>query len=271
MDTGAFVSADNSAVWSESLSTLTVADNTAVYVYATKVGLHTITATSGGKTATIKFWAYNLPADAYTVSASAAATTLAPSANTIVTLTVTDVFGNVVDAADARLTATASDKVRLAGQALTQSLNTSSSGTTQFTVVADATTGTGTITIAPTGTETGTTNPFSSTYVKPTGAADPVKSYTLTFTVAGTGAKTNDEIYNQAVDAETEAAKATAKAADALAEAKLATAAAGKAETAAKTAGTDAVAAADAAKAAAAKAALAVAFAASASASAACG
>jgi len=266
---GAYVSTTATTAWNAGLSTVTVAEGASVYVFATTVGLHTITVTSGDKTSTIRFWAYNLATDYYSVSAVADASTLKPSSNTVVTLTVRDIFGNVVDAADGLLTATAAGKVRLAGQALSQSLNTTAAGNSAFTIIGDATAGEGTITIAPTATGA---QAWATAYVAPTGAAAPVKSTTVTITVEGAPAKSAELLAAEAnaaalaaleakLAAEKVAAEAAAATAKAAADAAAATAKAesdakiAAAEAAAKKAGEDAVAAANAASAAAVEAA----------------
>jgi len=219
---GAFVAAAAGGAWNAGLSTLTVAEGTTVYVFATTTGLHTVTVTSGGKTVAIKFWAKNQATDYYTVSAVADSSSLLPSANSVVTVTVKDIFGNVVDAADGLLTATAADKVRLAGQALSQSLNTTASGTSAFTIIADAAAGTGTITIAPTATGA---ESWLSTYVAPTGAAAPVSSATVTITVAGVAGKSAAELAADAATAAVTALEAKLAAEKVAAEAAAATAA----------------------------------------------
>ena len=247
-------------LWNAGVTSIEVSAGGTIYAFAQKTGLHTITATSGGKTTSIQFWAYNLETNYYTLTANADKTTLVAGSNGVVTIDVKDIFGNIVDTANNLLTATAEGKVRLAGQALTQDMGTTSTGSFSFTVVADSTAGTGTVTIAP-GTRA---SAWGATYVKPTGAADPVRTVTLTFTVTAATAKTTDDAVAAAVAAEVEAKKATTEAAAAVAAAKEATAAATKAATdavaAAKAAGDAAVAAAkaagDAAVAAAVKAAL---------------
>jgi hypothetical protein len=215
---GAFVSTTASTAWSAGLSTVTVAEGASVYVFATMTGLHTITVTSGGKTVLIKFWAYNLATDYYTVSAVADASTLKPSSNAVVTLTVKDIFGNVVDAADGLLTATADGKVRLAGQALSQSLNTTAAGTSAFTIIGDSTAGSGTITIAPTATGA---QAWATAYVAPTGAAAPVKSTTVTITVEGAPAKSAELLAIEAIQAKAAADKIESEAKIALLQAAL--------------------------------------------------
>jgi trimeric autotransporter adhesin len=216
---GAFVSSTASTAWNAGLSTVTVAEGASVYVFATTVGLHTITVTSGDKTSTIRFWAYNLATDYYSISAVADASTLKPSSNTVVTVTVKDIFGNVVDAADGLLTATASAKVRLAGQALSQSLNTTAAGTSSFTIIGDATAGEGTITIAPTATGA---QAWATAYVAPTGAAAPVKSTTVTITVEGAPAKSAELLAIEAIAAKAAADKAESDAKIAALEAQIA-------------------------------------------------
>jgi len=197
-DAGSYVSTTATTAWNAGASSVTVAEGVSVYVFATTVGLHTITVTSGGKTVLIKFWAYNLATDYYTISAVADNATPKTGANTIVTVTVKDVFGNVVDAADGLLTATAAASVRLAGQALTQALNTTAAGTSSFTIIADATAGTGTITIAPTATGAAA---WASGYTVPTGAGAVVKSATVTITVEGAPAKSPELLAIEAIQA----------------------------------------------------------------------
>ena len=177
--------------WNVGVSTITVAAGASVYAYATTTGVHTITATSGDKTTTMKFYGYNVETDYYTLSATADSASITTGQTGVVTINVKDVFGNVVDTTGSLMTATASGKVRLAGQALTQTVDTGVLGTFSFTVLADATAGSGTITIAPTTTGAAA---WATTYVKPAGAADPVKSVTLTFTVTGATLKTVDDV-----------------------------------------------------------------------------
>jgi hypothetical protein len=212
--------ATGACAWDAGLSTRTVAAGSSIFAYATKVGTHTITATSGDKTTTIQFYAYNAETDYYTVSATSDSTSITTGQTGVVTLNVKDVFGNVVDTASGLLTATASGKVRLAGQALTQEMATGVDGTFSFTVLADATAGSGTITIAPTTTGA---NAWGASYVAPTGAAAPVKSVTLTFTVTGATLKTVDDVAT-AVEAAVAALKAEIAANKVLTDAKIAAA-----------------------------------------------
>jgi hypothetical protein len=212
--------ATGACAWDAGLSTRTVAAGSSIFAYATKVGTHTITATSGDKTTTIQFYAYNAETDYYTVSATSESTSITTGQTGVVTLNVKDVFGNVVDTASGLLTATASGKVRLAGQALTQEMATGVDGTFSFTVLADATAGSGTITIAPTTTGA---NAWGASYVAPTGAAAPVKSVTLTFTVTGATLKTVDDVAT-AVEAAVAALKAEIAANKVLTDAKIAAA-----------------------------------------------
>jgi hypothetical protein len=212
--------ATGACAWDAGLSTRTVAAGSSIFAYATKVGTHTITATSGDKTTTIQFYAYNAETDYYTVSATSDSTSITTGQTGVVTLNVKDIFGNVVDTASGLLTATASGKVRLAGQALTQEMATGVDGTFSFTVLADATAGSGTITIAPTTTGA---NAWGASYVAPTGAAAPVKSVTLTFTVTGATLKTVDDVAT-AVEAAVAALKAEIAANKVLTDAKIAAA-----------------------------------------------
>ena len=219
-DAGALICDAADCDIADGVSSLVVSSTGSAFVFARTTGVHTITATSGDKTTTIKFHAYNAATDYYTLSAAADSTSITTGQTGVVTITVKDLFGNVVDTTGSLLTATASGKVRLAGQALSQTVDSAVDGTFAFTVLADATAGSGTITIAPTTTGA---NAWASSYEALTGYSAPVKSVTLTFTVTGATLKTTD---------------------DAVAAANAATAAAEKA-------GTDAVAAANAATAAA--------------------
>ena len=202
--TGAFICAlATGCDWDGGVASYEASATASVYAYATKTGVHTVTATSGGKSTTITFYAYNLATDYYKVSATADSQSLVTGGNGVITVSVTDIFGNIVDT-DSVLTASATGKVRLAGQALTQDFGTTATGSFAFTVLADATAGSGTITIAPTTTGA---NAWASSYVVPTGAAAPVKSVTLTFTITGATLKTIDDV---ATAVEAIAAKATA-------------------------------------------------------------
>jgi trimeric autotransporter adhesin len=192
-----------SCAWDAGLSTRTVAAGSSIFAYATTTGVHTITATSGDKTTTIRFFAYNAETDYYTVSAAADSTSIKTGQTGVITVNVKDIFGNAVDTTGSLLTATASGKVRLAGQALTQTIDTGVNGTFAFTVLADATAGSGTITIAPTTTGA---NAWGASYVAPTGAAAPVSSATLTFTVEGATLKTVDDLAAAQAEAAAKAA-----------------------------------------------------------------
>jgi len=247
--TGALVCSTADCELGDGVTSLTIKNGGHAYVFATKTGIHTVTITSGDKTTTVKFYAYNLATDYYTLSASADSTSMTSGGNGVITVNLKDVFGNVVDSSGSLLTATAEGKVRLAGQALTQTLDTGIDGSFKFTVLADSTAGTGTVTI--TSTETGA-NAWGATYVPLTGYAAPVKSVTLTFTVTGATLKTTDDAV---AAAEKAGADATAAANAAKAAADAAAAAAKAAETAAVAAAAKAEAEAKAATAAAQKAA----------------
>jgi len=266
-DAGALICDAADCDIADGVSSLVVSSTGSAYVFARKTGVHTITATSGDKTTTMKFYAYNAATDYYTVSAAADSTSITTGQTGVVTITVKDLFGNVVDTTGSLLTATASGKVRLAGQALSQTVDSGVDGTFAFTVLADATAGSGTITIAPTTTGA---NAWASSYEVLTGYSAPVKSVTLTFTVTGATLKTTDDAV-AAANAATAAAQkagtdavaaanaataaATAASAAAVAAANAATAEAAKATAAATAASAAAVAASAAAQAAAVEAA----------------
>jgi len=266
-DAGALICDAADCDIADGVSSLVVSSTGSAYVFARKTGVHTITATSGDKTTTMKFYAYNAATDYYTVSAAADSTSITTGQTGVVTITVKDLFGNVVDTTGSLLTATASGKVRLAGQALSQTVDSGVDGTFAFTVLADATAGSGTITIAPTTTGA---NAWASSYEVLTGYSAPVKSVTLSFTVTGATLKTTDDAV-AAANAATAAAQkagtdavaaanaataaATAASAAAVAAANAATAEAAKATAAATAASAAAVAASAAAQAAAVEAA----------------
>jgi hypothetical protein len=180
---GAFLSTTSSTAWNLGVKTLEGADSANVYVFATKTGLHTITITSGGKTSTVQFWAYNLATDYYSVSATSENAKPNAGSNVVVTATVKDIFGNPLTEATSIFTAKASGKVRLAGQALSQAISTDTTGSALFSVIADSTSGAGTITIALTGTGA---EAYAAGYIKPTGVtAAPVSTASVALTVGG--------------------------------------------------------------------------------------
>ena len=227
---GAYVSTTASTAWNAGQTAVTVSEGASVYVFATKTGLHTITVTSADKTTTIKFWAYNLATNYYTISAVASDPVVKPASNTIVTVTVKDVFGNVVDTTSL-LTATAAGKVRLAGQALSQAIDTGADGTVAFTVIGDGTGGTGTITIAPTSTGA---QAWASGYTAPTGAEAPVGSFVVSLTVDAD----TENAFDAALDAIDAATAAEEAAFEAILAADAATVAAEEAKLAAEAATT---------------------------------
>jgi len=228
---GAFVASAAGGAWNAGKTSLTVSEGAVVYVFATKTGLHTVTVTSADKSVAIKFWAVNTATDYYTISAVASDPVVKPASNTIVTVTVKDVFGNVVDTTSL-LTATAAGKVRLAGQALSQTIDTAADGTVAFTVIGDGTGGTGTITIAPTSTPTAAW--AASGYTAPTGAGAPVGSFVVTLTVDAA----TENAYDAALEAIDAATAAEEAAFEAIAAADAATLAAEEAKAAADAATT---------------------------------
>ena len=227
-DSGAFVSTSSAPAASSALTSVTVADSGHAYGFAHTVGLHTFTGTSGGKTTTVTVWVYNVATSYYNIAASTLSSSLTTGSNTVLTVTITDMYGNVINPAAGLVTATAAGSVRLAGQALTQSLTTSAAGTVSFTVIGDSAAGSGTITLAPTATGA---QSWASTYVPVTGMAAPVKSVVLTYTITGATVKTVDQLSTELAAV---SAALTAKiAADAAADAAAATAATAAAATAA--------------------------------------
>jgi hypothetical protein len=186
-DADTLPSSIDTAGWSGGDQTITVPDNTLVYVWATKTGVHDVTFTSGGITLTGKFKAINTPADAYNIDVTPKKQDLNPGAFGTATVTVTDIFGNVVAGTSddtGGVTVTATGGVRLGGFQATQKVNTDTTGTASVTVIAGNAAGAGLLTATPTNATAASNAPaYRPTYKKPTGAPDPVLSSTAEVTV----------------------------------------------------------------------------------------
>jgi epidermal growth factor receptor substrate 15 len=177
---GAFVASAAGGAWNAGKTSHVAAQGATVYVFATKTGLHTVTVTSADKTVTIKFLAVNEATDRYTVSVSGSSS-INVGENAQLTATVKDVFGNVVAGAAIDFAATGS--VLLAGLASSVAAgNTAADGTVKVTVIGNGVAGTGTVTA--TGDSSGAAA-WAANYTPPTGAGNPARSASQTYTVGG--------------------------------------------------------------------------------------
>jgi len=155
--------AGSGTIWNAGDKTLDVASGGLVYVYATKTGTHTITATAGTTTKTVQFKAVTAAAGARNVAITApASTSVAAGTYTPVTLTVTDVFGNPLASATlgaGALTATITGAGLINGFSNSQGITTlDANGQAVVTVNALAgQSGAATLTVTGVGVDTGTT------------------------------------------------------------------------------------------------------------------
>jgi hypothetical protein len=143
-----------------------VASASAFYAVATKTGENTVTMTSGTKTASAKFYAFNSLTAASAgdairnLTADKASLSLKPGEFAVITIAAKDAFGNAVKSAVAAGGATVT--VKAAGTALVegptlskQFTTTDADGNIMVGVVASQTPGAGTITITGTGAQLG--------------------------------------------------------------------------------------------------------------------
>jgi hypothetical protein len=174
--TGVYVSDTPSTAWNAGKTSVTVASGTTVYVFATKVGEHTISLTSGGKTVAVKVKAQTSSNAAYNMELSPATQEVNTGSINTATLTVTDVFGNAVQTTDdtGKVTITASGNVLLAGYNTSASFNTNASGQATVTVIAGNAAGAGALAATPASSNTAAA--WLSGYTKPTAAPDPKSS-----------------------------------------------------------------------------------------------
>jgi hypothetical protein len=173
--TGVFVSDTSSTAWNAGKSSVTVGSGATVYVFATKVGEHTITLTSGGKSVAVKVKAQTSANAAYNINVTPKEQTISRGGFGSATVTLTDVFGNAVPGADDTnaVTVTASGEVRLGGLNVTQNLTVGADGTGTVSLVA-GTDGTGSIAVTP---KLGAMAPaWQTPYTPPTGAPAPKTS-----------------------------------------------------------------------------------------------
>ena len=173
---GVQVSTTASTAWNGGKQTVTVSSGTPVYVFATKVGEHSVTFTSGGLTTTTKIKAATTAAAAYNISLTPETQKLAKGGFGTATIKLTDVFGNAVPGADDSnaVTVRATGEVLLGGYQSVQNYTVDATGSATITVIAGNTAGTGALAVGP---KTGATAPaFVTGYTKPAGAPDPVLS-----------------------------------------------------------------------------------------------
>ena len=93
---GAWISSTPSAPWNAGMSSVEVDSGQPVYVFATKVGVHSVTFRAGGVTATVKYRAATDPSAAYNIALSGPGKTIDWPDYFDMTLLLTDMFGNPV-------------------------------------------------------------------------------------------------------------------------------------------------------------------------------
>jgi hypothetical protein len=190
--------------------TVTVASGTAVYVFATLVGVQTVTLTSGATVQTVKVVAYTNEAGARNISAVASTKTMRPSAFDTVTINVTDAFGNpILSGSSVALSFKSSGGVSLEGPRITNSTSaTDESGQVVMGVLAGGISGTGTITVTATGDQFGAAaGAATSTTAGTNGLTASTKTATITVTVDGATENAYDAAL-EAIDAATAAEEA---------------------------------------------------------------
>jgi hypothetical protein len=173
---GVFVAADEDTAWDEGSQSLTVSSATPVRIFATSVGTHDVTFTSGGKTTVVPVKVVNTANDAYNIAITPAEQFIVPSGFGTVTLAVTDVFGNPVTTTDdtGLVRIMASGEVLLPGFVSSANYNTGTDGTITVTFIAGGAIGQGILTATP---ATAATNAaWQTDYSPPTNAPAPVLS-----------------------------------------------------------------------------------------------
>jgi hypothetical protein len=171
-------------LWSAGAQTASVTSGSPVYVWSTKTGTHNITVASGGLSVTNKLRVVNRNTDAYNIAVSPATQTLATGGFGTATVTITDVFGNIVAGTSddsGAVTVAASGEILLGGFTASQTVRTGTAGTGTVTLIAGNTAGAGLLTVTPL---SGTLVPaWQTSYTPPTGAPAPVTSASATITV----------------------------------------------------------------------------------------
>jgi hypothetical protein len=182
--------ATTAAAWDGGAATVTRASGASVYAFSTKTGLNTVTATSGGLSVTRSFWVEADAAEFYNIAVSPATLSLDPGAYEVVTVTVTDAFGNPVDTTGNAVAVAATGAVLLGGFASSSLVDTGSDGTVKVTVIGNNTGGSGTVTV----TNNATTGAWATGYVTPTNATAPKTSGSVAATVKTVTSTTNPAI-----------------------------------------------------------------------------
>ena len=202
---------DAKTYWSTAANTITVYTGTNGVATASfkgkTIGAATVTATSGGKSATSSYTV--LKGGSRVIAVDAATATMAPGESKRVTATVTDSYGNAVDAATVTVTYTGT-----AGRVASLNGVSAASGTTdtagQVVVELSAdSAGTGTLTLAITAGDASTSATMGN------GAARPAKVASVTTAVTITGASAAVAASNAATAAAEAATDAAAEAIDA--------------------------------------------------------
>jgi hypothetical protein len=177
--------------WSGGAQTATVADNTPVYVWATKTGTHDIVFTSGGLTVTAKLKVENVAADAYNIALEAPKELRTGAFGTF-SMKVTDAFGNPVGGT---ATTVGTVKLTVEGQAVfggfastVDAAGTNTSGVYTNNLVASQEAGSAVITAVPSTGNTATA--WVTGYIRPTGFPAPVTSATATVVIGSASSKT---------------------------------------------------------------------------------
>jgi len=202
---------DAKTYWSTAANTITVYTGTNGVATASfkgkTIGAATITATSGGKSATSSYTV--LKGGSRVIAVDAATATMAPGESKRVTATVTDSYGNAVDAATVTVTYTGTaGRVASLNGVSAASGTTDTAGKVVVELSADSA-GTGTLTLAITAGDDSTSATMGN------GAARPAKVASVTTAVTITGASAAVASSNAATAAAEAATDAAAEAIDA--------------------------------------------------------
>ena len=202
---------DAKTYWSTAANTITVYTGTNGVATASfkgkTIGAATITATSGGKSATSSYTV--LKGGSRVIAVDAATATMAPGESKRVTATVTDSYGNAVDEATVTVTYTGTaGRVASLNGVSAASGTTDTAGKVVVELSADSA-GTGTLTLAITAGDASTSATMGN------GAARPAKVASVTTAVTITGASAAVAAAEAATDAAAEAIDAANAATDA--------------------------------------------------------
>ena len=202
---------DAKTYWSTAANTITVYTGTNGVATASfkgkTIGAATVTATSGGKSATSSYTV--LKGGSRVIAVDAATATMAPGESKRVTATVTDSYGNAVDAATVTVTYTGTaGRVASLNGVSAASGTTDTNGKVVVELSADSA-GTGTLTLAITAGDASTSATMGN------GAARPASVASVTTAVTITGASAAVAAAEAATDAAAEAIDAANAATDA--------------------------------------------------------